>query len=65
MEVNIDHHSRQNAPLPDIPSSSYPRHYITPVNDGYEVPVNERYRYATIVGEENEEIYAEVVDTEV
>ena len=65
MEVNTDLLSRQSAPLPKIPSLTYPRHYITQVNDGYEVPVNERYRYETIVGEEGEEIYEEIEDTEI
>ena len=77
VEVNMDLRSRQSEPLPDIPSLTYPRHYITPlgarvndgyevpVSDGYEIPVNERYTYETVLGEEDEEIYAEVDDTEV
>ena len=76
-EVNMDLRSRQSEPLPDIPTLTYPRHYVTPlgarVNDGYEVPVsdeyevpdNERYTYETVLGEEDEEIYAEVDDTKV
>ena len=76
-EVNMELRSRQSEPLPDIPSLTCPRHYITilgarvndgyevPVSDGYEIPVNERYTYETVLGEDDEEIYEEVDDTEV
>ena len=69
--------SRQSTPLPDIAPTPYPRHYTTspgagetrgpvynvPSIDGYEVPVNKGHTYITLVGEEDEGVYAEVEDT--
>ena len=78
-EVNVNLLSRQCAPLPDIPFPTYPRHYKTPaliresrgsvcevpLSDGYEVPFNEGHTYETVKGEEDDEIYSDVVDTKV
>ena len=38
--------------------------YEVPVNDKHEVPVNKGHTNITVVDEEDEEIYAEVEDTE-
>ena len=72
-EVNKDLISRHSSKLPDVPPLTYLGHYTTPlgpndkyevVKDGYEVP-NKGHTYITLVGEEDEEVYEEVVDAEV